>query len=339
MTMIDNTRNVYTSLKLRHTGMRVHCRHEVIRDCPTVLFHLDQDLRRCLQLLPSSVQPLVRRTHVWVNHTYLYGSMEAPEVLNHTTAHHHAGWLIWARDLPEKVLGIEIYSAEAYLRMRNHWNGCGLILHELCHLIHQQVLGLDCALVKSVYEAAERTGKYETVLRRDWAGKPNGVDTDLSYSMVDHKEFFAEMSVTYWSRGYQEMDGAPCEKMEECCPPITEPTVLARIVSTHPNLISKKEKYSRISSCLSALLQRPELPHCNKFYPFTSGQLRHYDPELFDAIDGFWREIAAWEDPIEPRCYFRCWKSPLGKWSTKAMMVERVLPDEEVATVSDTVDL
>ena len=37
--------------------------------------------------------------------------------------------------------------------------------------------------------------------------------------------------------------------------------------------------------------------HCNKFYPFTRGQLQYYDPDLFDGIQNLWREIAQLGDP------------------------------------------
>lgn len=344
MVVIDNSRTVYVSLKLRITGIKVHCRPDVLNheDGSKILYFLDRDLRQCLQILPASVRPLVRRTNFWVNQTYCYGSMEAPEVVNHTTAHHHEGWLIWARDKPEKALGIEIYSAEAYLRMRNHWNGCGLILHEICHLIHQHVLGLDCISVKAAYKAAEQSGKYDTVLRRDWAGKANGGDTDLSYSMVDHKEFFAEMSVTYWSRGYQELDCAPCDKMEDCSPPITEKNVQAKIAGIHPNLI-----YRRVGSVTTdgipaffrSLFSQPELPHCNKFYPFTCGQLKHYDPETFETIEKFWTEIATWEDPVESTVCYGCWRAPLKNPHLEKDMFESVEPGEQTGLISDTVDL
>lgn len=70
-------------------------------------------------------------------------------------------------DIPDKVFGIEIYNVNEYVRNRNHWNGCGLLLHEYCHLIHQLVLpqGLDNDNVKSMYQVALDSGKYEEVLR------------------------------------------------------------------------------------------------------------------------------------------------------------------------------
>jgi len=213
-----------------------------------------------------------------------------------------------------------------------------LILHELCHLIHQQALGLDCESVKAAYKIAERSGKYNRVLRRDWAGEAK--DHDLSYSMVNHKEFFAEMSVTYWSTGYRALDCAACEKMEECSPPITEPNVQARIAQSHPNLIYRGKEGNGPSAMLRAFRPLPGMSHCNKFYPFTSGQLRHYDPAAFAIIEGFWKDIAAWEDPLEvSRCSF-CWSSPLTTTHSKHLKTFESTSTVETEEVgSDTVDL
>ncbi len=76
------------------------------------------------------------------------------------------------KDIPAKVLGIEIYNCFEYMQNRNHWNGCGLLLHEFCHLIHQLVLpdGLNNDRVKNMYELAIQTGRYDLVLRLEVKG-------------------------------------------------------------------------------------------------------------------------------------------------------------------------
>ncbi len=70
-------------------------------------------------------------------------------------------------DRPDKVLGIEIYNCFEYLENRDHWNGCGMLLHEFCHLIHQLVLpdGLDNIDVKNMYDCAMRSRIYDEVIR------------------------------------------------------------------------------------------------------------------------------------------------------------------------------
>jgi hypothetical protein len=86
-----------------------------------------------------------------------------------------------ARDRPEKARGIEIYSCYDFERMRLHWNGCGLLLHELCHLIHQFCLGLDHPVVQQLYEQGRQSGNYNKTLRRDWAGLEEDYDMGKLY--------------------------------------------------------------------------------------------------------------------------------------------------------------
>jgi hypothetical protein len=201
--------------------------------------------------------------------------------------------------------------------MRLHWNGCGLIMHELCHLIHQQVLpgGLENADVVNAYTSARNSGMYDTVLRRDWAGKD--LDCDLAYAMCDAKEFFAEISVSFWSKNYPELDNADRSDIDLCSPPIIEPTVLARVRdrqqldgSGRPEqLIEVTSPFAWLLSLIERIKNRGL--HCNKFYPFTTGQLRSFDPKSYNAIDSLWRQIAHWDDPNrDPIC-----SKPIGCWT------------------------
>lgn len=92
--MIDNSVLVYIPMKLR-CGVTVQCRPDVLARCPSVLRDLNKDVQGCLDVLPRSVHGLVRRTQIWVNTTYYYGHREKPRNVNHSTAHHHEGWLFW----------------------------------------------------------------------------------------------------------------------------------------------------------------------------------------------------------------------------------------------------
>jgi hypothetical protein len=145
--------------------------------------------------------------------------------------------------------------------------------------------------------------------------------------MVDQKEFFAEMSVTYLSNGYHELDKANKKIMEDCSPPLLQPVVTERVLKQHgleeeplqqqstfpwfPQYIywnremrGTKPKLRIVNpilqehaiarSCLDVI-------HCNKFYPFTRGQLKQHDPKLFSEIQELWREIIMWDDPDDDR--------------------------------------
>lgn len=209
--VIENTQLRYIPIRLA-CGVCAYCSPDVLSNCPMVLRSIQADLTRAFKLLPLSVHDLIHRTNLWLNwECYSYGRMATPTVLRHVTTHHGSTWLTEiAHDTPRKAKSIEIYSVVDYQLMRLHWNGSGLLIHELCHLIHQCCLedGLDNKIVEALYERATLSGKYETVLRRDWAGRTKYInddtgkkiieepaDVDLHYAMVDKKEFFAEMSV------------------------------------------------------------------------------------------------------------------------------------------------
>lgn len=329
--MIDNSNLLYISLSLP-CGVEVRARPGVLSNCPAILHELDQDLKECLALLPKSVHRLIKRTRIWINESYMFGPIDKPHKVNCGTTHHAEEWLNWVCDNPEKARSVELYDCYEYLRSRLHWNGCGLILHEFCHLIHNMVLpnGLDNKLVSDVYERTLSKGKYDKIIRRDWAGR--NIDCDKAYAMVNRMEFFAEMSVTYLSYNYPELDEKEI-KMSECSPPFLAPNIIEEFQNKYNNeknslnpSISKEDlirlcgenadvmkevadhadKKKILKICLETLSnlttrrikrnRSRRMPHCNKFYPFTRGQLKAYDPDLLDCLTDIWKLILDWED-------------------------------------------
>jgi hypothetical protein len=133
--------------------------------------------------------------------------------------------------------------------------------------------------------------------------------------MVDHKEFFAEMSVTYLSDGYRSLDKEDKMAMESCCPPLLQPSVTDRVLNQRGII---DEPTTDEQQCwwwlppqrtpkiriVDPMFQETALArsckgvvHCNKFYPFTKGQLRYHDPATYKAMHGLWREIfTRWND-------------------------------------------
>jgi len=414
---IDNRFLEYIPVRLA-CGIFAYCSPDVLRHCPMVLRSIQADLARALSILPDSVHSLVRRTNLWLNwNGYAYGAKVHPTILRQVMTHHHPAWLVEvANDSPRKAGGIEIYSCVHYSRMRLHWNGSGLLLHELCHLIHQCCLedSLDNQTVEVLYEVANASGRYEKVLRRDWAGKSTAAavsirderdpllstenatsaDFDLAYAMVNKKEFFAEISVAFLCKGYRDLNRADPTVMEACSPPLLHPEVTERVHermeeqrrllrsgdsvpdSNTDDSIGKdlrlpgqdenekdddddhkgampcfrhspkdcwapfpSEISNRIAKFMGVALQTTpviaaaafgmrtpsdendesetkllrmidpsfrenatrddcaSIDHCNKFYPFTRGQLHHHDPVLCDAMGELWNEVALWEDP------------------------------------------
>ena len=253
----------------------------------------------CISILPPSVRSLVRRTQIWINRTYQYGPKNNPRYVKHSTAHHFGGWLLCVRDKPEKEESIEIYNSLEYQKTRAHYNGGGLMLHELCHLIHQKCLpgGLDNPMVLEIHRVANESRKYDTVLRRDWALKE--IETDMAYCIVNHKEFFAEISTTYLADFYHEVDCAGSDDLAKCSPPFISPDVIERIAEKFRD--GSLVKYQIVTDT------RKVLPHCNKFFPFTKGQLRLNDPRVYKCFERLWQIISSWEDKDRKRCESCVW--------------------------------
>jgi len=298
---IDNTQNFYVPIRLK-CGVTLQCHPQLFEANPKIIQILDADIAECIQILPPSIRNLIRRIQIWVNVTYTYGAIDDPRILKHTTAHHHRQWLVTVNDIPAKALGIEIYNCFEYEQMRLHWNGCGLILHELCHLIHQLVLtdGLDSEMVMDSFGNALESGFYDDVLRRDWAYMK--CDRDAAYATINHKEFFSELSVAFLSRDYEYnvRDGYGSvgnlnQHMDICSPPIMAPDVYQRGMEVGKEMGSNQSWMERLRN----VLRGRRRGHCNKFFPFTRGQLKRFDPHTFAVFQQLWAEIADWDDPLE----------------------------------------
>mmetsp|Transcript_64615 Transcript_64615/g.75816 ORF Transcript_64615/g.75816 Transcript_64615/m.75816 type:complete len:162 (+) Transcript_64615:878-1363(+) len=129
----------------------------------------------------------------------------------------------------------------------------------------------------------------------------------MAYCLINHKEFFAEMSVTFLSDSYHSLD-KETGAMEQCSPPLLSPVVVSRVCHEQ----SRKDKLSQVlvgcerMSCNENLQQFEMarlindqgsginnskthclrklgfsmlrfksrdshcLPHCNKFYPVSN---------------------------------------------------------------------
>ncbi|GFH44445.1 hypothetical protein CTEN210_00919 [Chaetoceros tenuissimus] len=211
-------------------------------------------------------------------------------------------------DLPSKSKSVEIYNAAEYLKMRRHWNGCGLILHELCHLIHQLVLpnGLNNETILEAFGNILNKERYDNVYRRDWGYTTEEID--CAYATINHKEFFAELSVAYWSRGYDAYlkSQASDKSLESVSPPFMAVEVLQRqrlyksartdyeIYNAFKDTLSWNERIENVLTGGRAFGSGS----CNKFYPFCCQQFREFDQETFDVFENLWSYIGQWKDPM-----------------------------------------
>lgn len=102
--------------------------------------------------------------------------------------HPSRGWLAEHGHNPEKARCIEIPDAVAYLRYSRDQQS--ILLHELAHAYHDQVLGFDAARIRERFAAAKEAGLYDSVLHV--SGR-----VERHYALSNEKEFFAEMTEAF----------------------------------------------------------------------------------------------------------------------------------------------
>ena len=86
---------------------------------------------------------------------------------------------------------VHIPQAEAFVSRSLSAVQPRVMLHELAHGYHDQFLGFDHAEIKSAYDSAKGSGRYDSVLH------VRGHDTK-HYALTDHKEYFAEGTEAYF---------------------------------------------------------------------------------------------------------------------------------------------
>jgi len=310
---------------------------------------LTEDIQDALKVLPQSIHDLLLDSIViWIN--YHYTDRLSGRTLTHSTTHHCKEWLRRINENEEKAPGIEIYDARQYMRSRCYFNGYGLILHEYCHVIHQFVLGLHHTGIKELHQKSLRKLQYQCVFRRDWlfgdrheapktanvksvgpcSIEVNAIDEraplnirlqdchDISYALVNEREYFAEMSVALLCCGYKNLECIPLEtsglSLDDIKKRMSPPLVPYNFEQLHCKFESSvllylfqvlnwiRIRWNRfllrcgVPTCSEVHLERQSQHwHCNKFYPFTRDQLEDFDPDACLYLQLLWREIAEWK--------------------------------------------
>ena len=90
---------------------------------------------------------------------------------------------------PEKAKAVEIGNAINFINWTLHQPA--MVLHELAHAYHHQVLGYDNPDIKAAYEQAAESKSYESVLRYDG-------QQARAYALNNDQEYFAELTESYF---------------------------------------------------------------------------------------------------------------------------------------------
>jgi hypothetical protein len=146
-----------------------------------VLKLLDDHLYRITRAVPDKALAKLRAIPIWVE----LAEPHHPCMCYHVSPD-------WLRDHgmnPEKAGAVEIANARTFLKWTHEqpW----MVLHELAHGYHDQVLGFDNAEVRACYEHARTAKLYESVLHYD--GRKV-----RAYALTNAREYFAEATEAYF---------------------------------------------------------------------------------------------------------------------------------------------
>jgi dipeptidyl-peptidase-4 len=146
---------------------------------------LRNHLQRIAILVPAEPLANLRKVEIWIEHQHPeLGSMQ-----------YHPGGR-WLRDRgyqPKLLKKVHIPRAAALLSRGQLLKHPAVILHELAHGYHDQILGFDDPGIMKVYQKAMAAGIYDKVLLY------NGRQV-RHYATTNHKEYFAEATEAYFYR-------------------------------------------------------------------------------------------------------------------------------------------
>jgi hypothetical protein len=143
---------------------------------------LANHLERIAILVPEKPLADLRKMEIWIEHHH-------PE-LAPMQYHPSRAWLVARGYDPRLAKKVHIPRAAALISRSQLLKHPAVILHELAHAYHDQVLGFDDAGILQAYRHAMDQGLYEKVLHH------NG-RTGRHYAATDHKEYFAEATEAY----------------------------------------------------------------------------------------------------------------------------------------------
>lgn len=180
---------------LEHEGFKFKIREEVYETtaAQSAISHLKEDLTEINGLMPEKALKVMKVNPIWLEKDLTDGA-----------AWYHANrdWLAEqsltdSRYMTAKWHCVELCNYLHYISWSEQ-NQPYMVLHELCHLYHDQALpgGFENPDVKAAYNHAKNAGMYRnTPYRLDSKTKYN---IDVAYAMNDQMEYFSEICEAYW---------------------------------------------------------------------------------------------------------------------------------------------
>jgi len=148
---------------------------------------LANHLQRIAVLVPEDRLEDLRKLDIWIEHDH-------PEINVEPGPYHpDVGWLTERGYDARLAKKVHVTRAASLLERHHMIKHPAVILHELAHAYHHQVLGFDEPRIKAAYEKAMEAGLYDEVLL--YTGRKV-----RAYAAANHKEYFAEGTEAYFYR-------------------------------------------------------------------------------------------------------------------------------------------
>lgn len=146
---------------------------------------LANHLQRIRILVPAAALTKLQTIEIWIEREH--------PTLKAMQYHPSRGWLVDNGHDPRLARKVHVTVARELLSRRQMLKHPAVILHELAHGYHDQVLSFDEGRIVAAYEAAKEKGNYEDVLL--FTGRKV-----RHYGMTNHKEYFAEGTEAWFYR-------------------------------------------------------------------------------------------------------------------------------------------
>jgi hypothetical protein len=175
-------------------GWTVHINTSLLTDHPATLDKamelLTGQLKQITQVVPAEVVTHLQKIPLWINPEY-------PKIPPRAEYHPNADWLRANGRDPQMARGVEFTNVRIFQRECVRMP-C-LVLHELAHGYHDQVLGFDEPNIHAAYQRAVENKSYDRVER--WNGDPSRPNTfERAYAMTNDREYFAETTEAFFGR-------------------------------------------------------------------------------------------------------------------------------------------
>ena len=144
---------------------------------------LANHLQRVKYIVPAERVKQLQQLPIWID-------LENP-VLKAMQYHPSRGWLLANNHDPRLVKHVHIPQARDLLKRSTWAKHPYVVLHELAHAYHDQVLSFDAPAIVEAYEKAKDEGIYEEVLL--FTGRKV-----RHYGLSNPKEYFAESTEAYF---------------------------------------------------------------------------------------------------------------------------------------------